>query len=76
MSEFTQVFEFTPVDGTYHIDRPRADVEYLGDRFDIRKTRDLPRGCIDPMSFVYETPEDQMAAYAFSRFWVGRVRLC
>ncbi|MDD2693595.1 MAG: hypothetical protein PHY14_01555 [Candidatus Gracilibacteria bacterium] len=30
-------------------------------------------GRIDTMSFVHETPEDAMAAYAFSRHWVGRV---
>ena len=75
---------FTPSSGEYKTTPTRADIEYLGNR-DLKISR-FSRGYshdrdmrhfvgIDPMSFVMETEEDQMAAYAFSQFWVGRVRI-
>jgi hypothetical protein len=76
--------KFTPVTGEYELSTIRADVEYLGNRC-LKKSK-IPHAHsldidvwqfpgIDPMSFVFETPEDQEAAYAFSRYWVGRTRL-
>ena len=84
MATTVEELELTPVNGEFGVCRARADVEYLGGR-DLKISR-FPRGHshdkdmrhfvgIDPMSFVLETPEDQVAAYAFSQFWVGRVRI-
>lgn len=84
MATTNNELELTSLTGEYSVARARADVEYLGSR-DLKISR-FPRGHshdkdmrhfvgIDPMSFVLETPEEQMAAYAFSQLWVGRVRI-
>ncbi len=84
MAKTIDELQLTPATGECSVARARADVEYLGGR-DLIISR-FPRGHshdkdmrhfvgIDPMSFVLQTPEDQMAAYAFSQFWVGRVRI-
>ena len=83
-TEFEEL-ELTPASGEgYDLSRIRSDVEYLRcrdlkvSRFFLEYSYDKnPWNCIgiDSMSFVMDDPEDQMVAYSFSRYWVGRVRI-